>query len=145
MSIQIQPISFSSAVEQLLAVNHLPTADLHGTAPIIFCGHYTAQTLTGIIGLEVCRPYMLLRSLAVAETQRTQGIGAALVAYAEAHAAQAGAQALYLLTTTADQFFARHGYCYVDRAAVPAAIAATQEFADLCPASSQVMMKSLTR
>lgn len=145
MSVQIQPISFSPAAAQLLAANHLPTADLAGGAAITFFGYYSAQTLAGLVGLEACGPYVLLRSFAVAEAQRGQGIGTTLVAYAEKYAAQHGVQAIYLLTTTAAQFFARHGYCAVDRAAVPAAIAATQEFADLCPTSSTLMMKPLAR
>ena len=62
---------------------------------------------------------------------------------AEAHAAEKGVETLYLLTTTAADFFARRGYEAVPRSAAPAAIAATPQFRDLCPASSVLMRKTI--
>ena len=52
---------------------------------------------------------------------------------------------LYLLTTTAEEFFARCGYEPIDRSRVPEAIRATAEFQSLCPASSVCMRKRLER
>jgi amino-acid N-acetyltransferase len=52
--------------------------------------------------------------------------------------------ALYLLTTTAENFFTRFGFAVTDRANVPKPIAATCEFREACPASAAVMVKSLT-
>ena len=54
-----------------------------------------------------------------------------------------GIKTLYLLTTTAAQFFAKRGYEAVPRSEAPAAIAATAQFSDLCPASSAFMRKAL--
>jgi amino-acid N-acetyltransferase len=37
-------------------------------------------------------------------------------------------RAVYLLTTTAEAFFARHGFCLVARDAVPASVRQSVEF-----------------
>jgi amino-acid N-acetyltransferase len=52
-------------------------------------------------------------------------------------------ETLYLLTTTAAAFFARHGYETVERDTVPARIRGTTEFDDLCPDSAVCMRKRL--
>jgi amino-acid N-acetyltransferase len=54
----------------------------------------------------------------------------------------AGVAATYLLTTTADQWFPRFGYRAVQRADVPTAVQATEEFRALCPASAVVMRRA---
>lgn len=66
-----------------------------------------------------------------------------LVSNAETKAAEQGVESLYLLTTTAAQFFARLGYEAVPRSEAPAVIAATAQFSELCPASSTFMRKVL--
>jgi amino-acid N-acetyltransferase len=50
---------------------------------------------------------------------------------------------LYLLTTTAREFFADRGYAEVERTEPPEAIRATTEFADLCPSTAACMRKRL--
>ena len=49
----------------------------------------------------------------------------------------------YLLTTTAEDFFARRGYVRIARDEAPETIRATREFADICPAGSAIMRKVL--
>jgi amino-acid N-acetyltransferase len=48
---------------------------------------------------------------------------------------------IYLLTTTAAEFFTHLGYRQVDRALAPAAIASTKEFSSLCPSTAVFMVK----
>ena len=98
----------------------------------------------GVVGVEVYGSVGLLRSLAVEPSHRKSGLGVSLVSNAETWAAEQGVETLYLLTTTAAQFFARRGYEAVPRSEAPAAIAATAQFSDLCPASSTFMRKVLT-
>jgi amino-acid N-acetyltransferase len=50
-----------------------------------------------------------------------------------------GAGALYLLTTTARDFFAALGWRVVDRREVPEVIKATAEYSRLCPDSATCM------
>ena len=95
----------------------------------------------GIIGLELYGTQALLRSLVVAVSMRSTGLGSALLDHAESHARQAGVQSIYLLTTTAESFFSRRGYVLTHRDDAPASIRATREFADICPASSAFMVK----
>jgi N-acetylglutamate synthase-like GNAT family acetyltransferase len=85
----------------------------------------------------------LLRSLVVRADARGTGLGSALVAHAESHARSEGISTLYLLTTTAERFFAARGYVAAERAAAPATIRDTREFADICPISSAFMQKCL--
>jgi amino-acid N-acetyltransferase len=123
------------AARGLLAAANLPTSDLtdEQLAKFFYCG----------IGLEIYGAEALLRSLVVDPTVRSKGLGSALVERAEAHAATHGVGTLYLLTTTAEDFFARRGYHRIDRTVAPAAIRTTREFAGLCPASSAFMFKRL--
>jgi amino-acid N-acetyltransferase len=56
----------------------------------------------------------------------------------------AGIRELWLLTTNTERFFERLGFERMNRADAPASIAATSQFAGLCPASAIVMRKQLT-
>lgn len=94
-------------------------------------------------GIERCGSDGLLRSVVVAKAGRGEGLGRHVVALLENHARAKGINTLYLLTTTAADFFPRLGYMPFDRAAVPAAVAASTEFALLCPASAVCLEKKL--
>jgi amino-acid N-acetyltransferase len=130
-------------VRKLLEAADLPTTDL--TAG--HCDHFffagDAARPSGIVGLEIFGDVALLRSLVVAAQQRGTGVGTALLARVEQYAQGRGIRALYLLTTTAESFFARQGYSRVERGEAPPAIQASREFADLCPASCAFMAKSV--
>jgi amino-acid N-acetyltransferase len=132
-----------AAVAALLDASDLPSADLTDAhmEHFFFCGPAAAPT--ALVGVELCGASALLRSLVVRPEHRSAGLGAELVEHAEAYARAGGARALYLLTTTAEPFFARLGYTIADRARAPREIAATREFADICPASSVFMAKRL--
>ena len=135
----------AETIRPLLERSGLPTADLSDgpLAHFFTCGPETAPT--GVVGLEIHGRSALLRSLAVAEDARGQGYGQALVAEAERHARALGVRDIYLLTTTADPFFRKLGYAPLPREAAPDAIRETREFAELCPASSSLMRKELSR
>jgi amino-acid N-acetyltransferase len=132
-----------AAARGLLAAANLPTSDLSDEqlTTFFYCGPAAAPS--ALIGLEIYGTEALLRSLAVDPSLRSTGLGSALVEHAEAHAENRGVGTLYLLTTTAEAFFARRGYHHIDRAIAPAAIRSTREFAGLCPASSAFMFKRL--
>lgn len=130
-------------VRELLAVCNLATSDLQAARFEHFFGCGREDAPSGVIGVELQGKVGLLRSLAVDEATRGRGCGRRLVAEAEQYAARNGVQSLYLLTTTAEEFFRRLGYVRIDRAAAPEAIRQTSEFSGLCPSSSAVMMKAL--
>ncbi|KAF1722972.1 arsenic resistance N-acetyltransferase ArsN2 [Pseudoxanthomonas wuyuanensis] len=139
----IQPIQLDASAEALLAENDLPVSDLQGNSRIVLFGCISGAQFSGIVGLELYGDVALLRSLAVSKAARGNGLGNALVAHAERHAAQQGVHSLYLLTTTASGFFGNLGYRSAARETAPAAIAATRQFSNLCPSSSAFMVKAL--
>jgi amino-acid N-acetyltransferase len=53
----------------------------------------------------------------------------------------AGIEELYLLTTTADQYFPRFGFTRTTRSAVPDAVKASAEFQGACPDTAVVMTR----
>jgi amino-acid N-acetyltransferase len=133
----------AAEVQQLLAACELPYQDITPAHLEHFVGERNGQALVGVVGLELCGDSALLRSLAVSEQYRGRGIGSALTRSAEGHARSRGVKALYLLTTTAEGFFAGQGYEGIDRTAVPATVQETAEFQTLCPASAACMVKRL--
>ncbi|HMV32354.1 MAG TPA: arsenic resistance N-acetyltransferase ArsN2 [Gemmatimonadales bacterium] len=128
-------------VSALLAANGLPVADL--SPAIHFLGVRDGRGLEGIVGLERLDADGLLRSLAVRPDRRGSGLGSALVLEVERLARVGGLRALYLLTTTAEEFFAHRGYGRIAREDAAAAIRQSSEFASLCPATAVVMRKVL--
>ncbi|MEO8747448.1 MAG: arsenic resistance N-acetyltransferase ArsN2 [Rhodanobacter sp.] len=145
MAARIHSIAFDPAAAALLGANSLPTDDLAGALNVVLFGHGSGRSLAGVVGLEMFGPDVLLRSLVVAEASRGSGLGAALVAHAERYAVEHGARRLYLLTTTAEGFFERHGFARAVRSDAPHGIASSREFSGLCPASSTCMVKYLDR
>lgn len=108
-----------------------------------FFGCGAAEAPQGVVGVELHGADALLRSLAVAPAARGRGCGGALVKRAERHASEQGARRIYLLTTTAADFFAQLGYKRMDRDEAPESIRATSEFSTLCPVSSVLMLKEM--
>ncbi|WP_415382982.1 arsenic resistance N-acetyltransferase ArsN2 [Halosimplex sp. TS25] len=127
--------------EALLTDADLPTADLGSDAVDCYVARAAGERV-GVGALELRGPHALVRSVAVEPDRRGEGYGTAIADALETEASDAGAERLFLLTTTARDFFAARGYEVVDREAVPDPIRATNEFADLCPASATVMRKS---
>lgn len=92
--------------------------------------------VVGAVGYERHGGDALLRSLVVAPALRGAGLGDALVKQLAEAAASAGVTRFFLLTTTAEKFFARRGFTPIARDRVPPLIAATEEFRSLCPVSA---------
>lgn len=132
-----------AALRALLSFCGLPAEDLSEVALADFRLAFERKQLVGSVGLEVLGEAALLRSLAVASSLRNTGLGARLLDAAETHARTRGVRRLYLLTTTAADYFARRGFARIDRTFAPAPILATREFAALCPASAVCMEKLL--
>lgn len=116
---------------QLLSINNLPTADLSAASMKHFFGCGAERDPGGIAGLEIHGSYGLLRSLAVAPEFQAKGCGKALVDRIEVYAKDRGLKRLYLLTNTAENYFAKRGYVRVERAHVPEPIRRTSEFSEI--------------
>lgn len=137
-----QPSDFDDVIALLTSAD-LPIDDLNAEHLRYFVTTRENGKLTGVGGLEIYNDAALLRSVAVAESQQNRGIAQQLLAALEKLARENGVSALYLLTTTADKFFAKHGFAVIDRESVPERIRETREFASICPSSAICMKKSI--
>jgi amino-acid N-acetyltransferase len=130
-------------IQALLAACALPTGDL---TPALLAGFLVAAeagTLVGCVGLERLSDGALLRSLAVEAAHRGRGIAERLCDEAEELALADGMGTLYLLTTTAAEYFEARGFERVSRESLPASVQATAQFRGLCPATAVAMRKNL--
>jgi N-acetylglutamate synthase-like GNAT family acetyltransferase len=97
------------------------------------------REVVGVAALDRYGRNGLLRTVAVAAQERGRGTGVALIADRLVRACNDGLDSVYLLTTTAAPLFRRFGFTAADRASVPAELAASPEFAALCPASASCL------
>jgi amino-acid N-acetyltransferase len=129
-------------VETLLERNDLPSAAVRAKPDCFFVARRDDEPV-GAGGLEVHGEYALVRSVVVEQSARGEAVGTAICASLEETARAEGVRTVYLLTTTAPEFFAARGYERVERADVPAPIRQTTEFDELCPGTAVVMRRSL--
>ncbi len=122
------------AIAALLREAGLPHADFAPHLAHFLVARDRSAVVAGAIGAEIYGAEALLRSLVVARAQRGAGLGGTLFEALERAAEPWGVERWWLLTTTAEKFFAARGFRATLRAAVPAAMAATGEFLGLCPA-----------
>jgi N-acetylglutamate synthase-like GNAT family acetyltransferase len=130
------------AVERLLTESALPLAGVSATITTFVVAEHR-DDLVGVAGLEVCRDNGLLRSVAVAPDWQNRGLARALVSRVIADAEGRRLHAVYLLTTTAQDYFPKFGFTQTTREAVPPDVAATEEFRTACPASAVVMVRPI--
>jgi amino-acid N-acetyltransferase len=95
----------------------------------------------GTAGLEIFEDCALLRSVSVIKEEQGKGFGKAINDGIEWYAKDSGINCLYLLTTTAKDFFEKQGYCVINREDSPGSIKQSAEFTSLCPSSAIVMKK----
>lgn len=129
-------------IASLLRENALPDNDLGVNIGDFFVARQD-DNLIGTAGMERYGRDALLRSVAVARAWRDHGVAQALLDAVLHHARSAGFVRLYLLTQTAEGYFARHGFERIERATLPAGVSASAQVQTLCPASAKVMVRSL--
>jgi N-acetylglutamate synthase-like GNAT family acetyltransferase len=108
-------------VRAMLARGGLTTDGIEWPAACYLAAYFGDDAI-GVIGVEPKIDAALIRSLYVDESMRRRGIGAALVAAARKAAHTRGARHLYLFSTDAGEFFARHGFAVVPVADVVAVL-----------------------
>ncbi|NJK86451.1 MAG: GNAT family N-acetyltransferase [Bacteroidales bacterium] len=129
---------YQSEITSLLTENHLPVNDLDSGLRY-FIGAFSDEKLTGFAALEGTGDYGLFRSLVVSEEFRSSGIGKKIHDALLTHSLVEGFKKLYLLTTTADTYFAKQGWIVVQRDTVPDSIKKTEEFSSICPSAAVCM------
>ena len=127
-------------VEALLRDARLP---LEGARHAFRVGFVAEEhdAIVGAVALEMYPDSALLRSLVVDQVAQGKGLGGRLTQVAIEEAQRRGVHAIYLLTTTAEQFFPRFGFVAVDRQSMPPSIQGSLEFQSACPASAIAMRR----
>ncbi|MEW5918319.1 MAG: arsenic resistance N-acetyltransferase ArsN2 [Gemmatimonadota bacterium] len=130
-------------MQRLLAAAHLPT---DGLDEQFGEGYAVAESGSEVVGAEGIERYDdagLLRSAVVDPRWRGRGVGEALTRNRLEWARTQGLHEIYLLTTTAADYFPRYGFVRVERSSAPEAVQRSREFAEACPASAVTMRLTL--
>jgi amino-acid N-acetyltransferase len=126
----------------LLVRLRLPLAGVDQHLPTMLVAREGEQ-IVGIAGLELYADGALLRSVAVEPSRQGKQLGHQLTDAALQLATSRGANTVFLLTTTAENFFPRFGFEPITRDEVPQSVRESVEFRSACPASAIVMRKRL--
>jgi len=129
-------------VVALLERNHLPIDGLRDHLATAIVARESGR-IVGSAALEIYRDGALLRSVAVAPERQHHGLGRQLTDAAIQMARALRMPALYLLTTTAEQYFPKFGFERIERHEVPQSVQESIEFKSACPATATVMRKAL--
>jgi len=129
-------------IRYLLSANRLPLDDLDRHSDSAFVARQDGRVV-GAVALEVYDDGGLLRSVVVAAEHRGTGLGRRLVDAVMQLARTKQLPAVYLLTTTAANYFPKLGFVEVSRDRVPDGVRQSVEFVSACPASAAVLMKRL--
>lgn len=127
---------------ELLETYDLPTSDCKDHISNFIIAENN-NTIVGVGGFENRGNLGLLRSFAVRQSDKNQGIAEQIFSLVKAKAKDSGINQFYLLTTTASKYFKRLGFTICNRDDVPSSIKATKQFSDLCPSSAVVMVLDL--
>jgi amino-acid N-acetyltransferase len=130
------------AVEGLLSANDLPLDGVKETLSGFIVAEEGGRVI-GAVGLEKFGSVALLRSAVVSEGNRGGGVGRRLVEHILDYAESDGIEELFLLTTTAENYFPRFGFTRTTRSAVPPAVKASAEFRGACPDTALVMTRRI--
>ncbi len=125
----------------ILRQQNLPTSDIDEDKLLYLL--MDGETVIGTAGLEIFDDCALLRSVSVIMEVQGKGYGSIINGEIEKYAKESGIDCLYLLTTTAKDFFEKQGYCVIKREESPAALQQTAEFTSLCPSSAVIMKKKI--
>jgi amino-acid N-acetyltransferase len=125
-------------VRDLLHANGLSGEGLDGLVDTLLVSRSRGRII-GCAALEIRGGSALLRSVAVDVGWQGRGLGTELVKKAMMLAQTRGVQALFLLTESAAEYFARQGFVRCARGDAPEPIRATLEFTSLCPENAIAM------
>lgn len=130
------------AIRRLLVAALLPSGDVDGPNQRFIVARQNGRVV-GCAGLESFGEDGQLRSMAVHWTSRNAGLGTSLHGRLLFEAVQAGVRNLYVVTTTAADFFTRQGYRKIQPADVPPGVLASEEYAAFVPGGGVVMSRKV--
>lgn len=140
MSIELMKTETAKA---MLSTSDLLHSDVEPGDEKIFFGYRSGDHWQALVGLECHGDAALLRSLWVEPDARKQGLGGQLLRYCENYCQNRVINTIYLLTETAQPYFAHFGYKTMRREEAPPSINATRQASSLCSEQAVMMTKSL--
>lgn len=132
-----------AAISALLGAEGLPTDGVADHVDTMFVARQDGR-ITGVAGLELYGDGGLLRSVVVDRSYRNAGLARQLVEAIVDLARARNVPSVYLLTTTAADYFPRLGFTAISRDLVPPGVQQSVEFVSACPASASVMVRQLS-
>lgn len=134
----------SSDIAQIEALLSSTGLTINGVEELLgaFVVAESGESIVGVGGVEYRANCALLRSVAVAQDHRNRGVASMICDRLETDAARIGCSSIYLLTETAERFFANRGYLATERANAPPEIACSEQFSSICPASAVFMRRA---
>jgi amino-acid N-acetyltransferase len=128
------------AARELISRLELPVDGLEDFFSESYIVATEEERLVGVAGIEIYGQYGLLRSVAVEPEFQGNSLGAGMIFERLERARESGLRAVYLITTTAEEYFPRFGFQLVERSTVPAEIQYSKEYSESCPESATVMV-----
>lgn len=142
MNLRSAAVSDLASIEALLRVSGLPTMGVaEHLAQFIVAVESSGVVACG--GIEYHGSFALIRSVAVAKHARGSGLGKTIVSHLLTACRTHAVQSVGLLTTTAENYFAAHGFVRVTRNEMPQPLLASSQFQGVCPGSAAAMLKAL--
>lgn len=141
-TIQKAEIGQLEEIQNLLKNSGLPYEDIGMHLNNFLCV-MNNEKIIAAGGFEIYDDVALLRSLAVTEAKRNEGLGQLIYAALIEHAKTKNIKQIYLLTETAEKFFIKNGFTKVERNIIPDTIKNTYEYKVLCAESAILLMKNI--
>lgn len=123
---------------ELLEENNLPSSDI-SLKTQQFWKYQPNEKLQALAGIEAYGENAVFRSFVAHEDIRGTGIAYKLYIHLLQEAKKQGITKLFLLTTTAKDWFLKQKWTIIERNSVPIQIAKSEEFKSICPASATCM------
>ncbi len=142
MTIERAAASDLPEVLKLLEHHHLPLDGVREHVDSMVVARDGGRVV-GVAAAELYADGALLRSVAVDPALQGKGVGHQLTEAVLHMVRERHLTAVFLLTTTAENFFPRLGFEPIARGDVPATVQQSIEFQSACPASAVVMRRYL--
>lgn len=128
-----------TGIRWLLAMEHLPSADITTEALELFLVCRDQLGVIAVVGLERWGDVVLLRPLVVTDQYAGRGLGRRMVFAAEDLPTSVKACGIYLLTTQAALFFAHLGFRPINHDEAPSELRSGHHFS-ASPTHTAVLM-----